>query len=89
VLPTILHCIRAVWKYSRFFNTPHYIVGLLRKVSVQPLPTRSVARWLLSSCHCHIPLGGAWQAPRGQHSHSLMHKHCTSMPYIFMPSKLR
>lgn len=33
VLPTILHCIRAVWKYSRFYNTPHYIVGLLRKVS--------------------------------------------------------
>jgi hypothetical protein len=32
VLPAILHRIRAVWKFSRFYNTPHHIVGLLRKV---------------------------------------------------------
>jgi hypothetical protein len=32
VLPAILNCIRAAWTYSRFYNKPHHIVGLLRKV---------------------------------------------------------
>ncbi len=53
MLPTILHCIRAVWKYSRFYNTPHHIVGLLRKVGPQLLKRQRLASCYILCQHCH------------------------------------
>ena len=31
LLPSILHVIRLIWRYSRFYNSPERITGLLRK----------------------------------------------------------
>lgn len=33
LLPSILHVVRLVWRYSRFYNTDERLTGLLRKVS--------------------------------------------------------
>jgi dynein heavy chain len=33
MLPPILNVVRLIWRYSRFYNTPDRLAGLLRKVS--------------------------------------------------------
>ena len=33
MLPPILNVVRLIWRYSKFYNTPDRLAGLLRKVS--------------------------------------------------------
>ena len=36
ILPDIIHVIRLIWRYSRFYNTDDRLTGLLRKVRGTP-----------------------------------------------------